>query len=83
MRVPMPRGGRVTRKPFDVSVASTALGGGIVEVDIMNDEPHHFQRPDPDDAGWTYCFPLNLVEAKELRDMLNGAIEDVEAGGHG
>lgn len=73
----------VNRKPFDVSVASTGRHGGIVEVDITYGDPCHWQCPDPDDTGWTYCFPLDLSEAKELRDMLTSSIDDMEAGGHG
>lgn len=70
------------RAPFDVAVGTDAAKG-VVDVDVFTKLPlamiHRAMTP----SGHMYCFPMDLEEAKTLRDMLNDAIEHVEAGGHG
>jgi hypothetical protein len=71
----------MTRAPFDVGVGTSAAEG-IVDVDVYTSGPQLVHRVMVD-GSHMYCFPMILSEAKELRDMLNDAIEHVEAGGHG
>lgn len=69
------------RDPFDVGVGTDAAQG-VIDVDIFASKRWRVQRTMVN-GDHMYCFPMILAEAKELRDMLNDAIEHVEAGGHG
>lgn len=76
----------MTRQAFDVGIGTDAAGG-IIEVDIScTGALRRFFFPDRGahaNSYNTYRFPMILAEARVLRDMLNDAIEHVEAGGHG
>jgi hypothetical protein len=74
----------MTRQVFDIGVA-TNVRDGLIDVEIgCTGTLKPFFTPgavDPDGYN-VYGFPMILPEAKLLRDMLNDAIEHVEAGGH-
>lgn len=67
------------KQAFDVGVGTDA-SSGIIDLDITCTYPLRtfYQGP----GCLTYSFPFDLAEAKMTRDMLNDAIEHVEAGGH-
>lgn len=71
----------MSRDRFDIAVGDDA-SKGIIDVDIFSYGPQTSYRAMVP-RGNMYCFPMVLSEAKTLRDMLNEAIEHVEAGGHG